>query len=107
MLWNLIFGCLLAVFGVFGFVCALQMLLEVCFPVGQMLTAVELRTQQDVEMLELLLKESKTSYFRRPSGRVCVLMSDVLCEKGQLSADVLKLLKKYGADCYIVENEMK
>ena len=107
MLWNLIFGCLLAVFGVFGFVCAVQMILEVCFPVRQMLTAVELRTPQDAELLEMLLKESKTSYFRRPSGRVCVLMSDALCEKGQLPTDVLKLLKKYGADCYIVENQIE
>ena len=103
MFWRLFFGITLSVFAVFGFACAVQMIVDVCFPLRQIITAVEIKTAEDVELLDVLLKETQSGFFqRRASGRA-VLLSEHLCKNGQISEDVLRILKKHGADCYLIE----
>ena len=55
MVWSLIFGVAVAVFAVFGFACAVQMIVDACFPFRQIMTAVEIKTEEDAELLEMLL----------------------------------------------------
>ena len=103
MFWSFFFGIAVAVLAVFGFTCAVQMIVEACFPMKQIVTMVQIQTPQDVEMLEMLLREAQMSFFQRRSARQGVLLSEALCENGQISEDVLRILKKYNADCYIIE----
>ena len=103
MFWNLFFGIGLSVFAVFGFACAVQMIVDACFPLRQIMTVVEVKTAEDAEMLDMLLGEARLGFFQRRASRQAVLLSETLCEKGQISHDVLEILKKHGADCYIIE----
>ena len=104
MFWSLFFGISLAVFAVFGFACATQMILDACFPLRQIVTAVEVKTAEDVALLEMLLQEAKNGFLRGRSPRRAVLLSEDLCENGEIPLDILKILKKHGADCYLIES---
>ena len=103
MFWYLFFGISLVVFAVFGFACAVQMILDACFPLRQIMTVVEIKTAEDVALLESLFQETKNGFLRGRSPRRAVLFSERLCVNGEISLDVLRILKKYGADCYIIE----
>ena len=103
MVWNLLLGVAVAVFSVFGVACAVQMLVEACFPLRQIVTVVEIRTPQDRELLETLLREAKSGFFQKRSARLGVHLSESLCEDGRISEDILKILRKYHADCYLAE----
>lgn len=103
MFWSLFFGVALAVFAVFGFACATQMILDACFPLGQILTVVEIKTEEDAELLEMLLQEAKNGFLRGRSPRRAVLLSETLCAEGEIPSDILRILKKHGTDCYIIE----
>ena len=103
MFWSLFFGIMLAVFAVFGFACAVQMIVDACFPLRQIMTVAEIKTAGDLELLEMLLRETKTGFFQWRAARQAVLLSASLCENGTISDDVLRILRKYGADCYIIE----
>ena len=105
MIWSILFGVTVAVFAVFGFACAVQMILEACFPCRQLMVTVEIKTPKDADLLEMLLHEAQSAFFGKRSGRVGVLMSESLFENGEIPIDVLKILKKYGADCYLVEEQ--
>ena len=104
MFWSLFFGISLAVFAVFGFACATQMILDACFPLRQIGTAVEINTAEDAELLEMLLQEAKKGFLRGRSPRRAVLLSEALCENGEIPLNILKILKKHGADCYLIES---
>ncbi len=103
MVWNLLLGVAVAVFSVFGVACAVQMIVEACFPIRQIVTVVEIRTPKDLELLETLLREARLGFFQKRSARVGVHLSESLCENGEISEDVLKILRKHRADCYLVE----
>ena len=104
MAWNLVFWSLVAVFSVFGLVSAAQMIVEACFPLRQLTVMVELRTREDVEVLEMLLQEARGAFVRRRSAKVGVLLNGALCPDGEIPKDVAELLKRYGAECYVVED---
>ena len=103
MFWSLFFGVALAVFAVFGFACAVQMIVDACFPLRQIMTVAEIKTEEDLELLEMLLRETKTGFFQWRAARQAVLLSESLCENGRISEDVMEILRKYGTDCYIIE----
>lgn len=105
MIGGLIVGCLVAALAVFGLICGAQMIVELCFPLRQLAVTVEVRTREDAEILDMLLREARNSLMGRRHRRVGVLLSANLCENEQIPQDVLQLLKQYGADCYLVEGD--
>ena len=105
MFWSLFFSVLVAVLAAFGLACAIQLIVESCFPLQQILVMTEIKTRADTELLELLLREAKTCFIRRNSSRVGVLLSDRLCENGEIPEEILKLLKKYDAECYLTSDD--
>ena len=105
MFWNLLIVGFVSIFFVFGVACAVQMIVEACFPLRQLVTVVEIQTRDDEKMLELLLKEVRVSFLQKKSQRLGVHLSENLCENGTVSNEILQILKKYGAECYIVEQK--
>ena len=101
MFWSLFFAVFVAVLAAFGLACGIRMIVEACFPLPQILVVTEIKTEADVELLELLLREAQNCFVRRNSSRVGVLLSEKLCKNGEIPEDILKLLKKYGAECYL------
>ena len=71
---------------VFGLWCAVKFPLEAFFASGQVVAAVELRNEKDAEMLDVLLHEAHSAFFR----------------KGMPFEKVLELLARYGAEYRII-----
>lgn len=101
MFWSLFFFVLVAVLAAFGLACAIQLIVESCFPLQQIFVAVEIQNETDVEMLELLLQEARNGWIHRKSARVVVLLSETLLKSGRIPNEILKQLKKYDVDCYL------
>ena len=103
MFWNLFFGIMGVAFALFGLVCAIELIVEACFPDRRIFTVVEIRSPEDAEVLDLLLAEAKRTSMRSVSSRVGVLMSEnVLCD-GEVPPKMLEILDRYGAECYLCE----
>ena len=108
MLWELVSNVTVAVLAVFGFYCALKTLAEWLFPTRQITVAVELRTKQDVEELDMLLPEARVSAIRRCPTRPVVLISAELMDstvgEGEELLDIYaEIIDRHGAECYLVE----
>ena len=104
MFWSLFFAVFVAVLAAFGLACGIQMIVEACFPLQQIVASVEIQTEADAELLELLLQEARNGWIRRKSSRVGVLLSESLLKNGEIPDEILKLLKKYDADCYLISS---
>ena len=103
MFWNLFLGILGVAFALFGLVCAIELIVEACFPDRRIFTVVEIRSLEDAEVLDLLLAEANRTSWRSASSRVGVLLSgDVLCD-GKIPQKMLDILDRYGAECYLCE----
>ena len=102
MIWSFLFGMIVVIFSIFGLVCAVQMLLELCFPLRQIVITVEILTEHDLELLDFLLLEARSASLCKRSVRLGVLLSESLCRGGRLSEDTLSILKKHRADCYLI-----
>ena len=92
---------------VFGLWCAVKFPLEAFFSSGQVVAAVELNNENDAEMLDVLLHEAHSAFFRKGMRRIIVLI-DVSLMQGCLGKDgvpyekTLELLARYGADFRII-----
>ncbi len=103
MFWNLFFGIMGVAFALFGLVCAIELIVEACFPDRRIFTVVEVRTAEDADALDLLLSEAKRTSMRSVSSRVGVLLSgDVLCDR-EIPPKMLEILDRFGAECYLCE----
>ena len=103
MFWNLFFWIMGVAFALFGLVCAIELIVEACFPDRRIFTVVEVRTAEDADALDLLLAEAKRTSMRSVSSRVGVLMSgDVLCD-GKIPQKMLEILDRFDAECYLCE----
>ncbi len=103
MFWNLFLGIMGVAFALFGLVCAIELIVEACFPDRRIFTVVEIRSLEDSEVLDLLLAEAKRTSMRSVSSRVGVLLSgDVLCD-GKIPPKMLDILDRFGAECYLCE----
>ena len=92
---------------VFGLWCAVKFPLEAFFSSGQVVAAVELNNEKDAEMLDVLLHEAHSAFFRKGARRVIVLI-DVSLMNGCVGRDgvpfetTLELLARYGAEYRII-----
>ena len=97
-----------AMFAAYGIYCALKALAELLFPTRQIAVAVEVRTPDDAEKLDLLLHEARMAFWRRGGTRTVVLLSADLMDgrvgRGdELFAQYDELLERYGAECYLID----
>ena len=95
---------LLAVFGLW---CAIKFPIEAFFSSGQVVAAVELKNEKDAELLDVLLHEAHSAFFRKGMRRIIVLI-DVSLMDGCIGRDgvpyekTLELLARYGAEYRII-----
>ncbi|MBE6698239.1 MAG: hypothetical protein E7581_06935 [Ruminococcaceae bacterium] len=92
---------------VFGLWCAVKFPIEAFFSSGKVVAAIELTNEKDAEMLDVLLHEAHSAFFRKGMRRIIVLI-DVSLVHGCLGTEgipdekTLELLARYGADYRIM-----
>ena len=92
---------------VFGLWCAIKFPIEAFFSSGKVVAAVEINNEKDAEMLDVLLHEAHSAFFRKGMRRIIVLI-DVSLVYGCLGTEgipdekTLELLARYGADYRIM-----
>lgn len=91
---------LLAVFGLW---CAIKFPIEAFFSSGKVVAAIELGNEKDAEMLDVLLHEAHSAFFRKGMRRVIVLidvslLNGCIGSEGVPNEQTLELLARYGAE---------
>ena len=107
MLWQTILEVAAALFAVFGFYCALRMVVDLFWKPEQICIAVTVQNKEDAEMLDVLLHEAYSAFFRK-GHRITVLISSALMdgtlgEGEELFDQYSDLLELYGAECYLID----
>lgn len=102
-----VFAVTVSLLSVFGLWCAIKFPIEAFFSSGKVVAAVEINNEKDAEMLDVLLHEAHSAFFRKGMRRVIVLidvslMQDCLGKDGVLYEKTLELLARYGADFRII-----
>lgn len=88
---------------VFGLWCAIKFPMEALCSSGCVIAAIELRNEKDAEMLDVLLHEAHSAFFRKGMRRIVVLIDapllyGVIGQDGVPDERVLELLAYYGAE---------
>ncbi len=107
MLLHLILEISAALFAVFGFYCALRTVADLFWAPKQLYAAIEVQNKEDAEMLDVLLHEAYSAFFRK-GHRIVVLLSASLMDGtvgvGEELFDAYSdLLERYGAECYLID----
>lgn len=102
-----VFAVTVSLLSVFGLWCAIKFPIEAFFSSGKVVAAVEINNEKDAEMLDVLLHEAHSAFFRKGMRRVIVLidvslMQGCLGKDGVLYEKTLELLARYGADFRII-----
>ena len=106
-----LFDTLLAVtvsmLAVFGLWCAIKFPIEALFSSGHVMAAIQLKNEKDAEMLDVLLHEAHSAFFRKGMRRIVVLIDQpllygVMGTDGVPHEDVLELLAYYGAEYRVI-----
>ncbi len=112
MLSRLILQVGVALLSVFGFCCMLQMILDVVFTSKHYWITVKVKDKKDADMLDMLLHEAASAFFRKRGERTVVLISSALFDDGTVgSADGVlydryaALIDRYAAECYVMDWE--
>lgn len=92
---------------VFGLWCAVKFPMEALFSSGRVVAAIELRNEKDAELLDVLLHEARSAFFRKGMRRIVVLidaslLDGVIGKEGVPDEQVLELLAYYGADYRVI-----
>ena len=98
---------IVSMLAVFGLWCAIKLPLEALFSSGRVVAAIELRNEKDAEMLDVLLHEAHSAFFRKGMRRVVVLIDrpllyGVIGHDGVPSERILELLAYYGAEYKVI-----
>jgi hypothetical protein len=107
MLWQTILDVAAALLAVFGFYCALRMVADLFWNPKQICIAVRVQNKEDAEMLDVLLHEAYSAFFRK-GRRIAVLLSSelmngMLGEGEELFEKYNDLMDAYGAECYLID----
>ena len=107
MLWQTILDVFAALLAVFGFYCALRMVVDLFWKPRQVCIAVTVQNEKDAEMLDVLLHEAYSAFFRTRSRIVVLLSSELmngtLGEGEELFEKYNDLMDAYGAECYLID----
>ena len=93
---------------IFGLWCALKLIGEILFSPKCLVAAIELKNEKDAEMLDVLLQQAHSAFFRQGKGRTVVLISPKLLEgclgtQGTPGEELLGLLARYGAVYKVID----
>lgn len=107
MLWDILLEVMAAMFAVFGFYCALRMAADLFWNPKQLCIAVEVRNTKDAEMLDVLLHEAYSAFFRKGRRIVVLLSSELMDGTVGLGEELFEkysdLIDTYGAECYLID----
>ncbi|MBO5757345.1 MAG: hypothetical protein J6S28_06590 [Clostridia bacterium] len=92
---------------VFGLWCAVKFPMEAFFSSGRVVAAIELKNKEDAELLDVLLHEARSAFFRKGMRRIVVLIHEpllhgVIGRDGVPNEQILELLAYYGADYRVI-----
>ncbi len=100
-------GFAVILFSVFGFCCAVRLLMDLFFPDPNVSLAIAVREPHDVEHLEqLLCRAVANAPYRGMRLAVLIsteLMNGIAGEGEELAEEYSELLDRFGADCYLIE----
>lgn len=99
---------LILLFSTFGFCCALRMLTDWIFASRQICVAIEITEKKDADMLDVLLHEAESAFFRKSCVRPIVLVSSdlmngIVGEGEELYPRYARMLDAFGAECYLID----
>ena len=97
-----------AFFAVVGFSLALRACLACLYLPENLTVAIEIRTREDADMLDMLLHEAGSAFSRPRAARTVVLISTALMDGTvgfgeELLEHYENLLDRYGAECYLIQ----
>ncbi len=98
--WTLIGDILIAACAVFGLYCLTRLIAGAIFRSENILTAIEVNTEEELERLPLTIEEARGTLFA-PSGRVAVLLNAEFARR----AGLLEALERRDVDCYVFDFE--
>lgn len=103
-----LFAVTVSLLSVFGLWCAIELSMETFFSSEGVALSIELQNEKDAEMLDVLLHEAHSAFFRKGNRRTVVLihhslLQDCLGKDGVPSTETLELLDRYGAEYRIIE----
>ena len=95
-------------FSVFGFCCAVWMLVDWKTATDNQAIAVMILNERDAKMMDLLLEDAKRSFFSKRARIPVVLISSELMSgtvgiDQTLFEDYERILDRYGAECYLID----
>ncbi len=107
---DLICDVVLAMLAVFGFCCLIHTALDGIVCSKRLAITVTVRDEKDADMLDMLLHEADSAFFRRRGMKTVVLISSSLFEAekigstdGVLFDRYAELLEGYAVECYIMD----
>ena len=109
MIFDLILEITVALFAVLGFYAALRMVADLFWAPRQLRIAIEIQTEEDADMLDVLLHEAYSAFLLPKRAKIVVLFSSALLETGRVGEDDVlferyaDLLESYGAESYLIE----
>lgn len=97
----------LSMLAVFGLWCALKLIGETLFSHKCLVAAIEITNEKDAEMLDVLLQQAHSAFFRQRMRRIVVLIDAPLLygrmgHDGVPSERILELLAYYGAEYRVI-----
>ena len=90
----------LALFSVFGLYSAVRLLVQKLFGDKRIFLVVEILTKEDARIAEGLIREALGTYYITASSRLGVVITEELSNSEELA----KIIDRYGAECYIIDN---
>ena len=108
MLWQTILDVAAALLAVFGFYCALRMVADLFWNPEQVCIAVTVQNKEDAEMLDVLLHEAYSAFFRKGHRIVVLLSGELMDGTVGVGEEVFEkysdLIQTYGAECYLIDS---
>lgn len=97
-----------AFFAVVGFFWVLRVFFSCLYMPENLAVAIEIRTREDADMLDMLLHEAGSAFSRPRPMRTVVLISTGLMDGTvgfgeELLEQYEDLLDRYGAECYLIQ----
>ena len=106
-IWDMLLAITVSMLAVFGLWCTLKMIGEMWFSHDCLCVAIEMKNEKDAEMLDVLLQQAHSAFFRQSRHRIVVLIDAPLLygrmgHDGVPSEQVLELLAYYGAEYRVI-----
>ncbi len=98
---------IVSMLAVFGLWCAIKVLGDMVFTPRCLVAAIEIKNEKDAEMLDVLLQQAHSAFFRQKMRRIVVLIDEPLLygcigHDGVPDVRTLELLTYFGAEYRVI-----